>query len=91
MDEMSNTQSTEGGQLGSTDHPQHRAPEGEGFRSDSPGQYSIYDGKGNETVVSLDEGAEGKPKLGTGPTAADAQKDVGSDEPIGEGFFPPPE
>jgi len=79
---MSNTQSTEGEQLGSTDHPQHRAPEGEGIRSDSPGEYSTFDGAGNETVVSVGE----EQKLGTGPTAAEAEKDIASDEPIGEDF-----
>ncbi len=84
---MSNTQSTEGGQLGSTDHPQHRAPEGEGVRSDSPNQYSIFDGKGNETVVVVGEDEQGQRNLGTGATAADAAENIAkSDEQVGEDF-----
>jgi len=85
----------EPGITGSTDHPQHRAPEGEGWRAprndegggDGVAQSSIYDGKGNEIVVATTTGPDGKPIQGTGPTAADAVKDAKNPKgPIGEGF-----
>ncbi|MFP5317790.1 MAG: hypothetical protein ACLGI2_05785 [Acidimicrobiia bacterium] len=82
---------------GSTDHPQHRAPEGEGWRAprndegggDGVAQHSIYDGAGNEIVVANTTGPDGRPMQGTGPTAADAIDDAKNAKgPIGEGFGP---
>jgi hypothetical protein len=87
---MTNTQSDEGPQLGSTDHPQHRAPEGEGIRSDSPNQYSIFDGEGNEVVVTVHGEQEGERTLATGPTAAESAQTADKSDEVGEGFFPPP-
>ncbi len=82
--------------LGSSDHPQSRAPEGEGvdapMREDKgPIQSSVFDGAGNETVVVTTAGPDGKRKQGTGATAEEAAADAQNPkEPIGEGFYPPP-
>ncbi len=78
--------------LGSSDHPQYRAPEGEGvdapFQEDQgPIQSSVFDGKGNETVVVTTEGPDGKRKQGTGATAQEAMaSSQDPSEPIGEDF-----
>lgn len=80
--------------VGSTDHPQYRPPEGEGvgapYREDKgPIQSSVFDGKGNETVVVTTQGPDGRRKQGTGATADDAMADAQDpSEPIGEGFGP---
>jgi hypothetical protein len=83
--------------VGSTDHPQHRAPEGEGYdapRNDQGGgtgvaQHSIFDGAGNEIVVATTTNAEGQRQQGTGDTAAEAIEDAQDpSKPIGEGFSP---
>ena len=81
--------------LGSSDHPQYRAPEGEGvdapFHEDKGLiQSSVFDGAGNETVVVTTQGPDGRRKQGTGATAEEALEDSQDDEPIGEGFYPPP-
>jgi hypothetical protein len=73
-----------------------RAPEGEGVRAPMAGdlghaQHSVFDGKGNETVVVTVSDEDGRTKQGTGPTAEKAMKDAkgkkGAD-PIGEGMGP---
>lgn len=87
-------QHTQEGVTGSTDHPQHRAPAGEGY--DAPrleeggnvAQHSVFDGAGNETVVvTTTNETTGQRKQGTGPTAADAMESAqDASEPIGEGY-----
>jgi hypothetical protein len=78
--------------LGSSDHPQHRAPEGEGVdapfqKGKGPIQSSVFDGAGNETVVVTTEGPDGRRKQGTGANAAEAAADAQDpSKPIGEGF-----
>lgn len=85
----------EEGTAGNADRTQHRAPEGEGFRADTgddstPPQMSIYDGKGNESVVVLTADAEGKPVQGGGPTVADAVDDAETAEGgMSDVFYPP--
>jgi hypothetical protein len=82
--------------LGSSDHPQHRAPEGEGvkapFQEDKgPIQSSVFDGAGNEVVVVTTGDAEGNRKQGTGANAEEALADAQDPkEPIGDGFYPEP-
>lgn len=81
--------------IGETDHEQHRAPPGEGVRApltsegaDHP-EFSIFDGKGNESVVVVGSNEEGRPSEGTGPDAAAAMAD--SKRPgnqLGEDFGP---
>ena len=83
---------------GDTDHEQHRAGAGEGARAPSNtetgvSEISVFDGKGNETVVRHIADAEGNTAQGTGPSseaaAADAEKllkDGG--RTIGDGFGP---
>jgi hypothetical protein len=84
----------EPGVAGSTDHPQHRAGEGEGFRKEpdddsKPPQISIFDGKGNESVVVATTDAEGKVAQGTGPSAAAAEEDAKTaDGGLGDAFSP---
>jgi len=85
----------EPGITGQTDHPQHRAPEGEGWRapyaSDTGGvpQHSIYDGHGNEIIVATTTGPDGEVKQGTGDTLEDAVDDAKREAgPIGEGYGP---
>lgn len=61
----------------------HRAGPGEGIRAPfaedgGQAQTSIFDGKGNESVVSFGENAEGRPAQGTGPDAATASAEVAS-------------
>jgi len=78
---MANEKYFEEGTAGNPDGSQHRAPAGEGSRSDAnddstPPQMSIYDGKGNESVVVLTVDADGKPSQGAGDTLADAVKDA---------------
>jgi len=69
--------------LGS-DSDKHRAGPGEGIRApfaqDTGGQAqtSIFDGKGNESVVMFGENAEGSPAQGTGPDADTAAAEVAS-------------
>ncbi len=80
--------------LGSSDHPQYRAPEGEGVdapfqKEKGPIQSSVFDGKGNETVVVTTTDEDGRRAQGTGATADEAlaeAKDPG--EAIGDGFGP---
>ncbi len=78
---MTDAKYFEEGTVGNADHLQHRAPEGEGSDSDpndgsTPPQMSIYDGKGNESVVVLTVDAEGKPSQGAGAALKGALKDA---------------
>jgi len=67
---------------GSTDHPQHRTPPGEGKdaplaeESGGPAEMSIFDGAGNEISTVLTEDEEGRPSQGTGPDRESALKDA---------------
>ncbi len=80
--------------LGSSNHPQHRAPEGEGvdapFRQDKgPIQSSVFDGAGNEVVVVTTEDEEGRRSQGTGASAAEAAAEARDpSERIGDAFGP---
>jgi hypothetical protein len=82
--------------MGSSDHPQYRAPEGEGvdapFQTDKgPIQSSVFDGAGNETVVVTTGDAEGNRTQGTGATAEEAMAEAQeSDIAVGDGFYPEP-
>lgn len=86
-------QSLDKGDAGTSDHEQHRAGPNEGVRaplsteSGEEPQISIFDGKGNETVVVATDNEDGKPAQGTGPTAeaARAQAKESSDT-IGPDF-----
>ena len=69
------------GNAGNAHRLAHRAPAGEGSRANAdddstPPQMSIYDGKGNESVVVLTVDADGKPSQGAGDSLADAIKDA---------------
>ncbi len=88
-------QSIDQGGTGTSDHEQHRAGPNEGVRaplsrdSGGPAQISVFDGKGNESVVVVEENEEGKLSQGTGPDAATAAanaKDPG--DTLGKDFGP---
>ena len=88
-------QSMDKGDTGTSDHEQHRAGPNEGVRaplsrdSGGPSQTSIFDGKGNETVVVLDETEDGVTSQGTGPSteaALENAKDPG--DTLGPDFAP---
>lgn len=81
--------------VGEGDDPQHRVPEGEGTRAGlaeetgGPPQTSIYDGKGNESVVVLADDEEGKPREGTGPDLESALAEAKNPKKvIGDAFNP---
>ncbi len=67
---------------GSSDHPQHRTPGGQGSESTmseeqpGPSEVSIFDGAGNERVMVTADGTDGRASQGTGDTAEDAMEDV---------------
>lgn len=83
------SQSTEPKQV-HADHLHDLAGEGEGIRSDSPDQMSVFSA-GEEQIVVVGQDEEGRRKQGTGRSAAEAAADAqDSKEPIGEGFYPPP-
>ena len=81
---------------GSSDHPQHRTPGGEGSDAglaqksgEGPAEMSIYDGRGNEQVAALTEDEQGFPRQGVGDDVDEALKDAKDPSvPIGEGFNP---
>ena len=81
--------------IGETDHPQHRAAPGEGIRSplasegaDHP-EFSIFDGKGNESVVVVGPDKDGRTAEGTGPSSAAAAADAENPEGLlGQDFSP---
>jgi len=73
----------------------HRAAEGEGVRapfvaeSGGPPQTSVFDGAGNESVVTLGQNEDGRVAEGTGATLADAMDDAESgDTLLGKDFSP---
>ncbi|MEW6154299.1 MAG: hypothetical protein AB1673_09975 [Actinomycetota bacterium] len=80
--------------VGSSDHPQHRADDDEGYRAPSVdetgvAQQSIFDGAGNEVVVVTTTDEDGRRKQGTGASFEEALADAqDSSEPIGDGFGP---
>jgi hypothetical protein len=83
------------GVMGPGDEPQHRAPDGDGVRAGfadqtgGPPQMSVFDGKGNESVVVVGENEKGDPAKGTGPTTADALADAEKgDSQIGSDLGP---
>jgi hypothetical protein len=70
---------------GSGDDDQHRAGAGEGVRAPfaddgHPPQTSVFDGKGNESVVTYGVNEEGRPAQGTGPDLASAEGEVAEGE-----------
>src|SRR3712207_1675035 len=96
MSEQGNRQE---GVAGDTDHPQHRAGEGEGVRAPyaeetGVSEISVFDGKGNESVVRTVGGAGGERVQGTGPTSADAAANAeelleeGARQDVGPGTGP---
>jgi len=96
MSEQGNRQE---GVAGDTDHPQHRAGEGEGVRAPfatetGVSEISVFDGAGNETVVRTQGGGGGQRVQGTGPSSeaaaanADELLDKGARQDIGEGLGP---
>lgn len=82
--------------IGDSDHEQHRAGPGEGVRAPlvSEGadhaEFSVFDGKGNESVVVVGANAKGQKSQGTGASAEEAAADARrGDNKLGEGFgFP---
>lgn len=77
----------------------NRAPEGEGNRAEfaqygaEDAQFSVFDGAGNENVVVVTDGPDGKPVMPTGETAAEAKSradksKTGTDTALGEGYSP---
>jgi hypothetical protein len=76
---------------GSSDHEQHRTPEGEGSEATmaseeaGPAELTVFDGKGNEQVMITTDGEEGTAVQGTGDTAEEAMKDAKKGGPIGPG------
>ncbi|MDQ3896237.1 MAG: hypothetical protein M3326_03120 [Actinomycetota bacterium] len=74
MSEQGNRQP---GVAGDTDHPQHRAGAGEGVRAPyaeetGVSEISVFDGKGNESVVRTVGDASGQRAQGTGKSSAEA-------------------
>ena len=68
------------------DQDKRRAGAGEGIRAgfaqDTGGQSqtSVFDGKGNESVVVFGTNEEGRPAQGTGPNAESAEDEVADGE-----------
>ena len=96
---MSDQGNRQEGVAGDTDHPQHRAGAGEGVRAPyaeetGVSEISVFDGKGNESVVRTVTDDSGKRVQGTGPSSADAAEDAkklvtdDSGQDIGEGLGP---
>ena len=99
MSRMSEQGNRQPGVAGDTDHPQNRAGEGEGVRAPfaaetGVSEISVFDGKGNESVVRTTTDSSGKRVQGTGPSSADAAADAekllkdDSGQDIGEGLGP---
>lgn len=79
-----------------TDSDRHRAGPGEGVRAPlvSDGadhaEFSVFDGKGNESVVVVGANSEGRTSQGTGASSEEAAADASrADNKLGEGFGPP--
>jgi hypothetical protein len=96
MSEQGNRQE---GIAGETDHHQYRAGPDEGVRAPDAtetgiSEMSIFDGKGNESVVRVMTDAEGNTVQGTGATSEEAAKDAekmlkdGIRRGIGDAFSP---
>ena len=96
---MSDQGNRQEGVAGDTDHEQHRAGPGEGVRAPyatetGVSEISVFDGKGNESVVRTTSDSSGKRVQGTGPSSADAAEDAAkllkedSGQDIGEGLGP---
>ena len=86
-------QSEQKGAAGTSDHPQHRAAEGEGVRRDvnapDHAEHSIFDGAGNESVVVTVADDEGRVSQGTGRSSEDAMKDAKAPgDMLGKDFSP---
>jgi hypothetical protein len=84
---------------GDSDHHQRRAGPDEGVRAPAAtetgvSEISVFDGKGNESVVRVATDADGRTVQGTGESseeaAADAEKMLkdGVGRGVGEGFGP---
>lgn len=66
---------------GETDHEQHRAGPGEGFRAPfatetGVSEISVFDGAGNESIVRVATDADGRTVQGTGPSSEAAAEDA---------------
>ena len=95
---MSDQGNRQEGVAGDTDHPQHRAGEGEGVRAPyaeetGVSEISVFDGKGNEKVVRTVGDASGQRTQGTGDSSAEAAADAEKllkkgGQTVGEGFQP---
>ncbi len=90
-------QSLDKGDAGTSDHEQHRAGPNEGVRapfsteSGEEPQISIFDGKGNESVVVVGADDDGNRKQGTGPDREAALKNMkDTKDPLGPDFSPGP-
>ena len=78
---MSEQGNREPGIAGDTDHEQHRAGPGEGVRAplaeeSGVSEISVFDGKGNESVVRFTGDEEGRTAQGTGDSSAEAEEDA---------------
>jgi hypothetical protein len=81
--------------IGETGDPQHRAGPGEGVRAPlaqegaDHAEFSVFDGKGNESVVAVTAGKDGAPSEGAGPSAEAAMADAKErEDPLGDDFSP---
>jgi hypothetical protein len=76
------------------DGDRHRAGPGEGVRAPlvSEGadhaEFSVFDGKGNESVVVVGADSKGRTSQGTGASSEEAAANT-ADTQLGEGFGPP--
>ncbi len=76
-----------------SDHDIHRAGPDEGSRSPNVeelghAEHSVFDGKGNETVVVTTTNAEGERVQATGGTREEALDNVEDTDGIGKGMGP---
>ncbi len=85
----------QGAVVGESEHAQHRAGPGEGVRAPwaegdaDHTEFSIFDGKGNESVAVVTNDDEGVPAQGTGPSTEEAMADAKKPgDPLGKGFSP---
>jgi hypothetical protein len=95
MSEQGNRQP---GVTGDTDHEQHRAGPGEGVRAPfasetGVAEISVFDGKGNESVVRHAADSSGQQAQGTGDSSAEAAADAErllkeGGQGIGDAFSP---
>lgn len=77
-DELSQRLSDQSASIEESDTPIHRAGEGEGVRAPlaqdgaDHAEFSVFDGKGNEQVVVVTDGADGGPVQATGASSEEA-------------------